>query len=167
MRSVAAIAPVFLLAAAAFGRTWTDHQGRQVGAELVKVNVDTVTLRRSADGKLFNLPLELFSDADQAYVAQSLRPAAIDEAEIMQQIGLAEPCGQGCGGTIFEGKPAGAFSNYYRINVPGFREKQDVYLSFIQGRERGNFLHQFVGPGFVYELKDGRFAFKVRDAGPR
>jgi hypothetical protein len=163
MRFVAALFLALLLAPGAFGRVWTDHQGRQVEAGLVKVNVDTVTIRRSADGKLFNIPLEFFSKTDQAYVAHAVRPPVIDEAEIMRQIGDAEPYGQGCGGTTFEGKPMGAFGNFYRIDLPGFTEKQDVSLSYIQGRERGNFLYRFTGPGFVYELKNGQFSLKPRE----
>lgn len=52
-------------------RVWTAKDGRSLEAELVRRTESEITLKRSADGKEFTLPLASFSDADQAWVGQS------------------------------------------------------------------------------------------------
>ena len=57
-----------------FARNWTDRKGRQVEADLVSLNNGIVTLKRGSDGNVFDLPLELLSDQDQAFVKTSAAP---------------------------------------------------------------------------------------------
>lgn len=49
-------------------RTWTDRTGRQLDAEFVGFADGEVQIKRTSDGKTFHLPLERFSDVDQAFV---------------------------------------------------------------------------------------------------
>lgn len=61
-------------AAAADARTWTDRTGRQLDAEFVSFSNGIVRIKRTSDGRTFDLPLERFSDADIAFVRA--QPAA-------------------------------------------------------------------------------------------
>ena len=56
--------------ASAFSRTWTDMQGRQIEAELVKADADKVVLRMR--GKLYTLALARFIQADRDFVRRHL-----------------------------------------------------------------------------------------------
>jgi hypothetical protein len=49
-------------------RTWTDRTGRQLEADFVGFADGKIQIKRTSDGKIFHLPLERFSDADQAFV---------------------------------------------------------------------------------------------------
>jgi hypothetical protein len=52
----------------ASARTWTDRAGRQLEADFVAFADGKVEIKRKSDGKTFHVPLERFSDADQAFV---------------------------------------------------------------------------------------------------
>ena len=58
----------------AFSRTWTDMQGRQIEAELVKADADKVVLK--AKGKLYTLALARFIQADRDFVQRHLKSLA-------------------------------------------------------------------------------------------
>jgi hypothetical protein len=49
-------------------RTWTDKKGRQVEGDLLGIEGGMVKIRRTQDGKEFNVPLDGLSAADQAFV---------------------------------------------------------------------------------------------------
>ncbi|MGF1452551.1 MAG: C39 family peptidase [Opitutales bacterium] len=49
------------------GRTFTDTQGRSIEAEFIRLEGETVTIRRG-DGMMFDIPLAMLSAGDQAYV---------------------------------------------------------------------------------------------------
>jgi len=51
-----------------YARTWTDRKGREVQADFVSVTEGKVKIRRTADGKLFDVPLADLSDADRRVV---------------------------------------------------------------------------------------------------
>ncbi len=71
-RGQLAICLLLLLAVSCFAaesRTWTSTDGRELNAELVRVEGDSVVVRRVSDWRVFTIPLESLSEADQAYVA--------------------------------------------------------------------------------------------------
>jgi hypothetical protein len=49
-------------------RTWTDRGGRQLEAAYVSFHGGMVRIERERDGKVFDVPLDRFSNADQAFV---------------------------------------------------------------------------------------------------
>ena len=51
-------------------RVWTSTEGDRVEAELVRVEGETVILKRRADGKIFEMPMDWLSPADQAFLQQ-------------------------------------------------------------------------------------------------
>lgn len=57
-------------------RVWTNRSGKTVEAEFVSISGDTVRIKRESDGKLFDVPLDTLTDADQAY-ARGQEPVAI------------------------------------------------------------------------------------------
>lgn len=69
-------------------RNWTAKDGRVLEAELIRRTETDVTLRRTADGKEFTLPLAGFSEADQAWVAQSTvaitKPVDVEKLKALQ-----------------------------------------------------------------------------------
>ena len=70
------------LTAGACARTWTDAQsGREIEADLIGLDGETVSLKRS-DGKTFELPLARLSAADQEFVKNQATavPAAAKES---------------------------------------------------------------------------------------
>lgn len=50
------------------GRTWTNRKGETVEADFIGFANGKVQVRRKSDAKVFAVPLELLSDADQAFV---------------------------------------------------------------------------------------------------
>lgn len=50
------------------GRMWTNRNGRTLEADFIALKDGKVQVKRTSDGKLFEVPLESLSDADQAYV---------------------------------------------------------------------------------------------------
>jgi hypothetical protein len=54
-------------------RTFTDQSGRKLQAELLGVVDGLIEIKRSSDGQVFQLPLENFSDADQAFVKAQMK----------------------------------------------------------------------------------------------
>ncbi|MEM7144641.1 MAG: serine hydrolase [Verrucomicrobiota bacterium] len=56
-------------------RTWTDAaSGRTIEADFLSANNTTVTLKRTADGKEFTLPLERLSQEDRAFIQSKISP---------------------------------------------------------------------------------------------
>ena len=49
-------------------RTWTDRKGRKLQAQFLGIAQDKLRLKRKTDGKEFHVALNVFSDADQAFV---------------------------------------------------------------------------------------------------
>lgn len=47
-------------------RKFTSNDGKSLDAEMIELVNQGVTLRRTSDGMNFKLPLDRFSDADQA-----------------------------------------------------------------------------------------------------
>jgi hypothetical protein len=62
------IAFVGIVATPADARTWTDRRGRQIEADFLGVAEGNVRIKRSSDNKIFLVPLERLSDADQAFI---------------------------------------------------------------------------------------------------
>lgn len=54
---------------AAQNRTWQSADGRKIEASLQKWTADKITIRRS-DGRVFDLPLAMLGEKDQAYIRQ-------------------------------------------------------------------------------------------------
>ncbi len=50
-------------------RTWTARDGRKLDAALLRVDGQTITIRRRSDEKTFSVPLNQFSDADRTWAA--------------------------------------------------------------------------------------------------
>lgn len=50
-------------------RTWTSTDGRALEAELVRVEGESVVVRRTADWRVFTIPLASLSEADRTYIA--------------------------------------------------------------------------------------------------
>lgn len=72
IRSLLIFLPCMLLALVLNARTWTDHEGRTLEAEFVKLDdvngVPTVFLKVSERYALAEIPLERFSAADQEWI---------------------------------------------------------------------------------------------------
>jgi hypothetical protein len=51
-------------------REFTDAQGRKLDAEIVSAAAGQVSLKRMADGRLFNVPAATFTEADQKFIAE-------------------------------------------------------------------------------------------------
>lgn len=66
---------------AAYGRTWTDTQGRTLEAKLIEQSVNSVTVRRAADQREFSIPIDQLSAADRAYLAEIQHPTPAVEME--------------------------------------------------------------------------------------
>lgn len=49
-------------------RIWTDNDGNSFNGELISSDGTTVKIRRSSDGKKFDILINTFSDADQRYI---------------------------------------------------------------------------------------------------
>lgn len=62
------------LAWAVSARRWTDRAGRQIEAELVRIEGDIVELRTPA-GRIYRVPAENLSEADRDYVRSLVREA--------------------------------------------------------------------------------------------
>ncbi len=62
------IALVGVTAGTLHGHTWTDRQGRTVEAEFLSFADGMIRIKRASDGKVFEMPLERLSDADQEFV---------------------------------------------------------------------------------------------------
>lgn len=84
-RTVMAFA-VCMIAAAVMAepRTWTSLDGRTLDAELVGRTETTLKLKRAGDGKVFELPLDKFSEEDRAWVKASAVPIqkTVDAAKL-------------------------------------------------------------------------------------
>ncbi len=74
VRAAIMVVVVAVAARSADARTWTDRAGRQLDAEFVGFADGKVEIRRTSDGKTFHVPLERFSDADQAFVKSATQP---------------------------------------------------------------------------------------------
>ena len=69
---IRALALVFVVSntgARAESREFTDKQGRKLQGEIIAVSGDQVQIKRSADAKLFALPIKQFVEEDQKAVA--------------------------------------------------------------------------------------------------
>lgn len=51
-------------------REFTDLQGRKLEAEIVSAAAGQVSLKRVADGRVFNVPATTFTEADQKFIAE-------------------------------------------------------------------------------------------------
>ena len=67
------VALICVAAATADSRTWTDRTGQQLDAEFINFTNGKVQIKRTSDGKTFYVPLERFSDADQAFVQSEMQ----------------------------------------------------------------------------------------------
>lgn len=115
--------------AASAARIWTDRKGRQVQAEFIAAARGKVTVKRTSDGKLFEIPLDWLSDSDQAFV-QSRNPAA----STLAPIGGA---GNTVGATNLE--PRDPVGQVRLVKI----ESGDV-----------RFMHQFTSTGLIATLKN-------------
>lgn len=57
-------------------RMWTDRKGRSLEASFVSFSDGEIEIKRTSDGKVFKLPLENFSEADQTFVRSHLNSSA-------------------------------------------------------------------------------------------
>jgi len=147
--------------APAFGRVWTDVKGRTIEADFVGMNDRAITIRRSSDGKVFNMPLEAFSENDHTFVHRESLPHVLEEKDILRKVDGVPSNGKAGGlSRNKEGKSFGYFVHFFSVSLPGFTEKQSVGLGYIEDSERGTHLECFLGPGFVYDLKDGKFILR-------
>jgi len=92
MTAVAAVGLLTLTVqlAAADIRTWKDASGKfQVDAEFVELNGTTVLLKR-ANGSTIQIALERLSDADRAYISQSLARDDVSKADDTSAVPVAE-----------------------------------------------------------------------------
>lgn len=96
MKTPAAITTCVLLVAcmAAHARTWTDTTGRELEANFVSATEQAVTVRRSTDGKVFEIPLERLSEADRAFVSEQLQTGGESDAS---ETGQDQTAGAGDG----------------------------------------------------------------------
>jgi hypothetical protein len=67
IRSLFAVLAFLFVSGLCLARTWTDRKGRQIEADLIAVKDEAVRLKRTSDGKVFEIPLAGLSDADQVY----------------------------------------------------------------------------------------------------
>ena len=156
-------------------RMWTDRKGRRAEAEYIGVADGKVQIRRTADGQLFEVPIETLSDADQSFVrsqdrADRLRsearldgrarqdslPQEISVEEVLKWLKGAKPRGQGCGGTTWKGESWSYYANdYYSVIVPWSKTPVEVAAGFAYGKERGvHHLIEFSGPTFRFRRTD-------------
>jgi hypothetical protein len=70
--------------AMAESRTWTDVDGRILDAELISRTEKTLKLKRASDGRVFELPIDKFSEVDKAWVQASPVPVrkAVDPVKL-------------------------------------------------------------------------------------
>lgn len=61
---------LFISLASAEPRIWTNDQGQQVEGELVDIQQSRVSFKRTADGQVFEMSIERFSEADQLLIAK-------------------------------------------------------------------------------------------------
>lgn len=64
-------------------RLWTDRAGRQFRGEFLGLSDGRLQIRRESDGKTFEVLLERFSDADQAFVRNETRadPSKVEKLD--------------------------------------------------------------------------------------
>jgi len=64
--------------------TFTDQQGRELVAEVIETKTDALRIRRQADGQVFDLPIRLLSESDQAFAAylQKQSPPPMKEEDL-------------------------------------------------------------------------------------
>ena len=80
-RSLFLFPVLLLLALQAFARTWTSTEGKKMEAEFIRSDGQTMTIKRTADGKVFTVPLTLFSPEDQEFVKAKIEEMKAAEAE--------------------------------------------------------------------------------------
>lgn len=61
------------------GRTWVNKEGKQLEADLVKLNEDSVSLRMKANRKVYDVKISDLSEADQKYISQEREKEAVEE----------------------------------------------------------------------------------------
>ncbi|MFO0902368.1 MAG: SHD1 domain-containing protein [Pirellulales bacterium] len=165
-------------------RIWTDRTGRRAEAEYLGFAHGKVQVRRTTDGKLFEVPLETFSDADQSFVRAQERTdrlrsdatleARVDQDSIPQEISVeealkwlkgAEPRGQGDGLAIWKGESWSYYASHYdSIIVPWSKTPVEVMAGFTYGKERGvHHLIAFSGPNFRFRRTDDSPTLKRKD----
>lgn len=160
MRSIPwhiAIALVMTFAAQnAMARTWTDRTGRQVDAELVRLIEGKVEIKRTSDGKMFQVPLERFSDEDQAFVVAPFLPEKISVEEAEELLKDARIKGQGCGGTKWSGEHWSYYQSMYeQVTVPWLKAPMTVFAGFVfGGQPTEHHLIELSGPGFRFRRDD-------------
>jgi len=92
IQHLAFITPLLLMTVlSALARTWTDLGGRSLDAELIEQNEDFVKVRRSADFRIFKIPLDQLSPKDQSFLL-SLREkdAPQDNVDSDERAGFPE-----------------------------------------------------------------------------
>lgn len=77
-------------------RTWISVDGRELEAELVRVEGDSVVLRRMVDWRVFTIPIKSLSEADQEYLKQysesdAKREDIANSSRIFPENGLTWP----------------------------------------------------------------------------
>jgi SLA1 homology domain 1, SHD1 len=116
-------------------RTWTDDRGRNVEAELVTIEGDSVTLKLK-DGRNLPFPLAKLSDADRAYV-DGKRPKTTEETK---------------GGET----PAGGSEG------PNFNDPWPDRVSFGEDPEVSVVSEDAAAKKFIYESANYRYVCDVR-----
>jgi hypothetical protein len=126
-------------ARAAETRTWTDRAGRQFEGQFIGYDDGQIQVKRSSDGMVFRLPLERFSDADQAFVKSRVQADATPAtAEAKPDAGADTAADErpGAGAKIAArtgagAKPAADAGRPLRVAyfVPADREPEPNYLA--------------------------------------
>ncbi len=69
-RLITLAAGISLMATSLTGREFTDNQGRKVEGTVTAFVAGSVSLKREEDGRVFQFPMKLLSEADQKYVTE-------------------------------------------------------------------------------------------------
>ncbi len=77
---------VGLLASTTQAREWTNKKGDKVDAEYVGVDGGNVKLRSNRDGKIYNIPIESLSEADQMLIGDDLFSQKLRENPDKQEL---------------------------------------------------------------------------------
>lgn len=75
-----AVVLFFCVASIAAPRTWKTSDGKySVEAELIKIDGNTVHLKKKVDGEVIPVPIQLLSNEDQAFLKKQAKPDPNDE----------------------------------------------------------------------------------------
>lgn len=89
LQSALFVSLISVLCVPAFGRTWTDQQGKQVEAEYLRVHNGRVILKQK--GRVIPIPFEQLSAADQEFLREQLEKSG--QANLLPPVRTQSPAG--------------------------------------------------------------------------